>query len=164
MIDVLVAMHWYAGLFLLAGFILMILEMLHPGFGMFGITGGILLALGVAFTAHTLVEAFNMAMLILAILVVMFIFFLRSFSKGKLNKTIVLQNSQKRDSGYIGTEDFNGFLGKEGITATVLRPSGTADFDGSKIDVVSESEFIPQGIKVKVIKVEGRRIVVREVM
>jgi Membrane-bound serine protease (ClpP class) len=53
-------------------------------------------------------------------------------------------------------------MGKEGISTTVLRPSGVVDFDGVKIDVVTEGEFILQGRNVKVIKVGGSSIVVRE--
>lgn len=164
MFEVLSGMPLYAGLLLIVGFILMIIEMLHPGFGMFGITGGIMLVLGIAFTANSLIQAFYMLMIVLAVLSVMFILFLRSASKGKLNKALVLQSAQKREAGYIGTEDLNYFLGKEGITTTVLRPSGTADFDGVKMDIVSESEFISLGTKVRIIKVEGRRILVREVL
>lgn len=55
------------------------------------------------------------------------------------------------------------FLDKKGTTLTVLRPAGTVDFDGVKLDVVSEGDFIPKDTEVKVIKVEGRRIVVRQI-
>lgn len=55
------------------------------------------------------------------------------------------------------------FLGKEGTALSVLRPSGVANFDGIKLDVVSQGDFILKGTKVKIIKVEGRRIVVSEI-
>ncbi|MDP4091499.1 MAG: NfeD family protein [Bacillota bacterium] len=148
---------------LILGLIFMTLEAFHPGFGAFGITGAILLILGVVLTAHSITQAFLMIMIILAILAVIFGLFLRLASKGKLNKSLVLNHSQNRETGYIGTEDLNYLLGKEGITTTVLRPSGTGDFAGVKLDVVSDSEFISPGTKVKIIKVEGRRIVVKAI-
>ena len=55
------------------------------------------------------------------------------------------------------------FLDKEGISVTVLRPAGTVDIEGIKIDVVTEGEFIQKGTKIKIIKVQGRRIVAKEV-
>ena len=57
-----------------------------------------------------------------------------------------------------------GFLdGKEGFSITPLRPSGTAIFDENKFDVVTEGEYIPASKYIKVIKIEGRRIIVREI-
>jgi membrane-bound ClpP family serine protease len=44
----------------------------------------------------------------------------------------------------------------------VLRPSGTADFSGVRLDVVSDGDFIPKDSKVVISKVEGHRIVVRK--
>ncbi|WML34888.1 NfeD family protein [Clostridium sp. OS1-26] len=49
-----------------------------------------------------------------------------------------------------------------GTTLTILRPAGIADVNGIKLDVVSEGEFISKDRKIEIIKVEGRRIVVRE--
>ena len=43
----------------------------------------------------------------------------------------------------------------------MLRPSGTALIDGERLDVVSEGDFVEPGQKVRVVKVEGLRIVVR---
>lgn len=152
-----------AGICLIVGLVLMTIEIFYPGFGVFGIAGAIFLIVGVVLTAKTATEAFVMIMSILAILAVIFTAFLRSASKGKLNKSLVLNNTLDRASGYIGTEDLNYLLGKEGVSTTVLRPSGTADFQGVKLDVVSEGEFIAQNTKVKIIKVEGRRIVVKTI-
>ena len=48
----------------------------------------------------------------------------------------------------------------EGVAVTVLRPAGMAEFDGVKLNVVSDGEFIPEGERVRVSRVEGNRIVV----
>lgn len=52
---------------------------------------------------------------------------------------------------------------QEGLTRTPLRPSGKARFEGIEYDVVAEGSFIPQGKMVRVILVQGNRIVVREI-
>lgn len=52
-------------------------------------------------------------------------------------------------------------VGERGVVRTALRPSGTALIDGRLVDVVSEGVFLPKGIVVRVIAVEGMRVVVR---
>ena len=49
------------------------------------------------------------------------------------------------------------------MTHTVLRPAGMADFDGVKLEVLAEGEFIEAGKPVRVVRVEGRKIVVRQI-
>lgn len=50
-----------------------------------------------------------------------------------------------------------------GVTITQLRPSGTAFINGKRTDVVTEGGLIEQGASIKVVAVEGLRVVVREV-
>ncbi len=51
----------------------------------------------------------------------------------------------------------------EGVAITTLRPSGTANINGTKVDVVSEGEMILKNTRIKVIDVKGNRIVVKPV-
>jgi membrane-bound serine protease (ClpP class) len=46
------------------------------------------------------------------------------------------------------------------LAFTTLRPGGTAEFDEKRVDVVADSEYITQGTKIKVIRVEGIKVVV----
>ncbi len=66
------------------------------------------------------------------------------------------------DSGFSATGDLDYFIGSEGKTLTALRPSGTVDFSGSKLDVVSEGEYIPKNTEVIIVKIEGHRVVVKQ--
>jgi membrane-bound ClpP family serine protease len=145
------------------GLILMIIEIFHPGFGVFGVFGGILLIAGIVLTATSLIEALVMLIVILTVLGFMLAIAIQSASKGRLSKILVLHSEQKREQGYVGTEELNYFLNAEGEAITILRPAGTVDFNGVKLDVVTEGGFISQGERVKVIKVQGRRIVVRKI-
>ncbi len=149
-------------IFFSIGFLLVVIEVFVPGFGVPGILGIIFLVAGVIVTAKTLIQALILIIIILALLGVLTSILISSASKGKLSKKIILSTSINKNEGYIGTSDMQFFLDKTGTTLSVLRPSGTVDFDGVKLDVVSEGEFIPRGTEVKVIKVEGRKIVVRE--
>jgi len=162
LLGILESMTAITGIMFLLGFILVVVEMFIPGFGVAGITGGILLILGIILIADNVYEAIVLAIIILAILAVALAIVLYFFTKGKMKK-IVLSEKQDKNGGYIGTEDLNYFLGKEGVALTVLRPSGTADFDGVKLDVVSEGEFLDKGTAIRVLKVQGRRILVRAI-
>lgn len=155
------SIHPVPAICFILGLILLIFEMFHPGFGFPGISGLVLLVVGVILSARTLTEALILVVIILALLGVALTFVLHSASKGFIKKKLVLSHSSKKESGYIGTEDLKYFLGKEGTAVTILRPAGTANFDGVKVDVVTEGDFVAKGAQVKVIKVEGRRIVVR---
>lgn len=149
-------------LLFVVGFTLVVVEMFHPGFGVPGILGGIVLILGVILAAESITQAIILIAVILVVLGIMFTIVLIQFTNGKLNH-IILKEKQNKDQGYIGTEDLNYFVGKEGITTSVLRPSGSGEFDGIKMDIVADGEFIDNDVKVKITKVEGRRIVVKQI-
>lgn len=51
-------------------------------------------------------------------------------------------------------------VGRTGKTATVLRPTGAMEIDGQRIDVVTEGEFVEAGVPVRVLYVQGPRVVV----
>lgn len=146
------------------GIALLVVEMFTPGFGAAGISGLILLVLSIILRAGTLAEALWMTVLVMAIVGVLLLLFLRSATKGAISRSpLVLKDAIDKQAGYISSEDLQFFVGKEGNAITILRPAGTADFDGIKLDVVTEGQFIEAQTKVKVMRVEGRRIIVRTV-
>ncbi len=147
------------------GFGLVIVEMFVPGFGVPGASGTILLLVGVILTANNLLEALILIIIILILLGIILTIILRSANKGGVAKGVILSTSMTRERGYIGvgTEDMDYFLGKEGIALTMLRPTGSVDFNGVRLDAITEGEYISKDSKVKVIKVKARRIIVRKV-
>lgn len=62
-----------------------------------------------------------------------------------------------------GMEQAAALLGAVGTAATMLRPAGMAKFGEEFVDVVTEGAFVPAGARVQVVEVEGNRIVVKEV-
>ncbi|HZW49129.1 MAG TPA: NfeD family protein, partial [Bacillota bacterium] len=88
---------------------------------------------------------------------------LRSAKKGKLAKKLILRLTSKREDGYSATSDHTALLGKEGLALSLLRPSGMGEFDGQRLDVVSEGLYIEPGTKIKIVQTEGRRIVVKPI-
>lgn len=54
-------------------------------------------------------------------------------------------------------------FGKEGVAVSFLRPAGKAMFGDQLADVVTEGDLIPKDARVKVVKIEGNRVVVMKV-
>lgn len=156
-IDILVSIFFFLG------FLMVIIEMFHPGFGAPGIIGGSLLALGIIFTARSVQDALIMIIIIILILGGVLTLVLQSATRGRLSKSLILSKSQNKQEGYIGVEDLQYFVGREGVAVTTLRPSGMADIDGVKLDVVSDGEFIQKGTCVEIVRVEGRKILVQSI-
>ncbi|MDR1938163.1 MAG: nodulation protein NfeD [Tannerellaceae bacterium] len=63
----------------------------------------------------------------------------------------------------VSSPALTGLIGKEGIAATVLRPSGKVTVEGEWYDGVSESGFIEKGSKVKVVRFENAQVYVKPV-
>lgn len=149
----------------LIGIGLLIVEMFMPGFGIPGISGIALLAASVYFTwsRHGLQPALGVAVAELLVGGAAVALALRSASKGKLSKSpLILKGGQSRKEGFLATEELGSYLGKKGRTTTVLRPAGIAEFDGERLNVVSEGEFIQKGAEVVIREVEGARILVEK--
>jgi membrane-bound serine protease (ClpP class) len=53
--------------------------------------------------------------------------------------------------------------GDQGVARSILRPSGTAEFKGELFDVISTGEFVEMGTTIRVVAVEGSRIIVEPV-
>ncbi|ASN05189.1 NfeD family protein [Virgibacillus necropolis] len=76
---------------------------------------------------------------------------------------IILKDKTSTELGYVSTVNRLELIGLEGKALTPLRPSGSASFDNERLDVVSEGRFIQEDQSIKIVKVEGSRIVVREI-
>ena len=57
--------------------------------------------------------------------------------------------------------DRSDLLGRDGVATSDLRPAGVARFGDERVDVVSEGEFVSAGAHVRVLNVDGNRVVVR---
>ncbi len=61
-----------------------------------------------------------------------------------------------REEGYASSpETDKQWLGKGGTVVSPLRPSGIADVEGERVDVVSDGEFIEAGAQIVVSRVDA---------
>ena len=145
------------------GVILLCVELfLIPGFGITGIFGiiGIVAGLFISFGIHNIAVASFVIFISLLIDIILIIFIARFMSKSKDFKDKITLDSDT--SGYHSSVSYDDLMGKEGVADTFFRPSGYIVIDGKKYDAVSEGEFIDKGSNLKVILVEGNRIVVKK--
>ncbi len=151
-------------LLLLVGFALLLVELfVVPGFGVFGAGGiaAILAAIYLSFAASenalvSLGVASGAAIVGAAVL-------WRIGRRARFWDRLVLKTRQENASGYVAPADFTPFQGRRGRALTPLRPSGIVEIGGERIDAVSEGGFVEPGTGVVVVKVEGTRVIVREV-
>lgn len=103
----------------------------------------------------------------MAIIAVLGIFVVLYLSNSKKNATmldeLVLDERQQNRDGYTSVIDKSRFMNKVGVCVTDLRPAGTITVDGEPVDVVTEGGFVKQGSMVKVINVDGSRVMVRQI-
>ena len=78
-----------------------------------------------------------------------------------LTRTFAVKDTEEGFSS--ASDKLDELLSAEGVAITTLRPSGTANINGNKVDVVSGGEMISKNTKIKVIDIKGNRIVVKPV-
>lgn len=142
---------------IVVGAILIILETILPGL-IAGIIGLGCLGTGVYFSYARLgVTAGNYTLLGVVVgLIIMTVCWLKYFPNSRLARPLM----SKSTIGDINAERPD-LLNKSGTAYTNLRPSGTALIDGRRVDVVTEGALIEKGSPVKVVAIEGMRVVVR---
>lgn len=148
---------------IIAGMLLIMLEVVVPGFGLPGISGIILLGLGILAVTDSLI--LSAIYLIIGLLVSILLgVILASWLKrsGRLDN-IVLDSKLDREAGYIPGEAMDKYLNKEGRARTNLRPSGFIEIEGQRLDAITSGEYISKDEKVVVYKIEGSKILVRRV-
>lgn len=145
----------------IAGFILIGIEMAIPGFSIPGVSGIICLVVAVFLVSDSFVEGAIIALIIMALLGIMFAIILGILSKAKLKSPIILKDEQNKEKGFISSSDLKYLLGKQGVAITDLRPSGTADFEGIEFDVISEGKYISKDTKLVIYKVQGSKLIVK---
>lgn len=140
-----------------------------PGFGVAGISG-ILLLVGSLFLAMVnnfeLLSSDSLAAPLYALgaalvgfAVIISLMFKYLPSTNAFNR-IVLNTSQKASDGFVSAPNYEELLGFIGRAITTLRPAGMAQIGDERYDVITEGDFIQAGEPVKVVRVEGRKIVV----
>ena len=161
---------WEELLLMGTGVVLLVVEIfITPGFGVAGLLGigAVLGALGLSVvgagaTWDVMLRAGGRVAASLLLAVVGAAVMLRALPRLPFGRRLVLEEELTAQAGYASPpESDRRWVGKHGTTLTPLRPAGIAEFDGERVDVVSEGVFLEANQPIHVLRVDGNRIVVR---
>jgi membrane-bound serine protease (ClpP class) len=174
------AANWEIIIFII-GVILVAVEIFAiPGFGVAGITGIALIVGGLALSMIDNIGfemgSFPVGELVSAIFIVVIASFLSLLGSILLSKQLfstqsrffgglALATTQEKSEGYTSAvSSYSSMIGQEGISKTVLRPSGKVLIDDETYDATAESGFIDKGEPVKVTRYVNTQLFVRKVL
>lgn len=154
---------WVVIVIFIVGIILLMVEVFAPGFGIPGILGIASMITSIIMASASVEQAVISLLVSFVLTIVAIILLIKFGPKKMIFNRITLSTSLNEESGYRSTEDYKEYIGKEGIAITTLRPSGSIEVEGKRLDAVSESVYIEKNTPIKITQVEGSRIIVRKI-
>ena len=157
----------YALLAFVLGIGLLVIEaFVIPGFGVAGIAGIGCIVYSVFFifeNAYQTEQAIFFLGVSMLITTALFVFAAYLLPKTRAWQHLVLQTEIGSDKGFhSAAEDYSEHLGQTGVALTALRPAGTAMIENKRLDVVSVGDFIDADMPVRIVGVEGSKVIVEE--
>lgn len=164
---------WEVLLLLGVGLALLSAELfIVPGFGVTGVLGiGAILGsltlslVGSGATSGTIASAAVRVLgSVLAAIVVALVAF-RYLPRSPMGRRLILETALPARAGFASPPEADrAWLGTRGVAATTLRPAGIAHLNGTRVDVVTDGEYVEVGQPIEVLRVNGNRIVVRRAL
>ena len=161
---------WEELLLVSVGALLIALEVfVFPGTTIAGVAGVIALVAGLGLSlvgagasASMIITVLGRVAMSILLAMVGAVAFIRALPHLPFGRRLVLDADMQAATGYVSApESDRRWLGRTGTALSPLRPAGIAEIDGSRVDVVSDGDFIAVGTAIEVTRVDGNRIVVR---
>jgi len=158
-----VAQRGSVGLVLLlaiVGMLLIVAEVFFMSFGVLALLSGSAL-IGAVFVAFQDNNAFGTTMLVAEAIVAPIVLWaaFKALPKTPFGRALMLEGP--RHDEVAAAPGDTALLHKTGTALSPLRPAGFARIDGRRVDVVTRGEMLDQGVVVRVVEVQGNRVVVR---
>ncbi len=151
---------------LLAGVLLCIVEVFVPGFGVFGILGGIFTVGGIVarMIMGATVDQFLIMILSAASLVVLSIIIMLISAKFGLIKNSPLIEDKTSISTSYGKDNKQllKMLGKITFSSTEFKPTGKFSFNGETFEASTYGEFLEKGEKIQIVEIQADKIFVKK--
>ncbi len=169
------AQYWEIVVFVI-GVVLLLLEIfVFPGFGIAGISGGILIVgsltlmmigndnLDFTFVpAEKIIRAAIITLsAFLSAILLLFVGGVR-LTNSQVFKRVALVSTQRHEEGYSSKFVEEVLIDKIGVAQTILRPSGRVEIDGNLYDAATRGEYIVAGTKIIVVDDSGNYLKVKE--
>jgi len=165
--------EWDELLLFVVGLVLLIVEVaIIPGFGFVGVVGVVCMVASLLLTRLPSYDFWSLDQissivgqlaLSMIIGIVGSAILLRALPKFALFNRLILSSDTRASEGYVSapTDQDETMVGAVGVALSELRPVGVGMFDGRRVDIIAEGEFIEENTAVKVIEARGSRVVVR---
>lgn len=171
---------WLEVLLFVAGVVFVLVEIfVLPGFGAFGIGGGLLIVASLVLASQTFVwpqnpyEWSKVPDSLLAVaasgagILASLIFARQILTRAPVFRQVALEAPDETQLEQMRYQEslvhFEHLLGKRGIATTPLLPAGKAQFGDEIVDVISDGELVPIGTAIAVCEVHGNEVVVRTI-
>jgi len=161
-------MDWwliFAVFLYLVSAILIVAEVFVPSGGLISVCSLVCLAGGlVIFFRQSNTAGWIGVVIAIVMIPTVLILAYRLFPSTGFGKSVILAPPQRRQGDAIpDSEQLQAKLGAVGTVISPLRPVGTCDFSGERLECVAESGYVDKGTKVKVIHVRGTQLTVRAI-
>ena len=154
-------------LLLIAALACVAAELFLPSHGILAICSG-LLALGSIIAGYRAHPALGIGLAIAIVVFAPMVFFwaIRLYPSTPMGKRVMLKAPPENVKDPFASEGqrLSVLVGQRAIAATMLRPAGTIELNGERIDAVSESEVIAPGTPVEILRVSGLKVIVKAVV
>ncbi len=165
---------WEIVIFLIGILLLFAEVFVTPGFGVAGIAGLIMVIaslmaalignVGLAFpSGGQIAQAAATVAAALVLLVALAVSLSKYIPQSNRFGRLILQPELSSSEGYTSAETDLSLVGSTGKTVTGLRPSGVAEINGRRVDVIAQGTFVDSDTKIEVVDVRGSRVEVRPV-
>jgi membrane-bound serine protease (ClpP class) len=143
------------------GVVLILAELVLPAHGIVGIAGlaSLIAAVVVAFFINVWLGVGSLAVGS-AIAPLVGIWLIKVWPRTRLGRQLVLPSPEHEPRPL---EPLAVQIGQTGITVSELRPMGTCEFAGQRMEAISELGMIPPGKQIRVVNITNRRPTVRAI-
>ncbi|HBB91449.1 MAG TPA: serine protease [Bacteroidales bacterium] len=169
------AEHWEILLFI-AGLALLLVEIfVIPGFGVAGISGIVLMVIGLSLSlirnvkldfsgvqASDIFQAFTLVILSVITAFVGSVWISSKMLTNSPLRFLSLQRTQQKSEGFVAvSQEMMDLAGCTGEAYSILRPAGKVMINGRIYDAVADVSWIPKGSKIIVVRQESSQVYVK---
>ena len=146
---------------LLGGVVVVIFEVLFPSAGLLGLLAGALLLGGgwMAARAGGTQALLGYSLMTLLLVPIGLLFAFKILPRTPMGRRMILKGTSLSERAAT-EEGLGAMVGKMGVAESPLRPAGIATIGGRRVDVVTRGVHVDAGTTVRVVKVEGNRVIV----
>jgi membrane-bound serine protease (ClpP class) len=146
-----------------AAWVLIVAEVFLPSGGLLAlcvaacVTGGLII-----FFQHSAAAGWAGVVIAVVMIPSVLVGAFKILPKTKFGKNVTLEPPKRElGDGISDTAQLKELMGATGTVVTPMRPVGTCDFSGHRVECVAEGGYVEKGKKVRVIRMESTQLTVR---